>query len=265
MIAKLVLALMAAGSLLWPADWMREGDRAFDAGRFDAAAAAYAQALTAFVAAGKPVNELVSLRVTLATAYLESGEYRDAEAVLREARASDDAHKAALLNAWSALHLKLGQTSTAEKELHEAFRLADATQGEGDLAGTVLHNLAAIEMRTGRYAESLAHESEAMRRLRQTMAPDDPTLIRGWASLASLQYMLGEPGEAAASMEHAIHSAEITYGPQHPLLADLLRSDAIVLDKLKLHGDARRARERAARISRGLPAESTAFHLDQSP
>jgi hypothetical protein len=37
--------------------------------------------------------------------------------------------------------------------------------------------------------------------------------------------------------------------PSHPLLADLLRSDALVLDRLKLHGEARRARDRAVAIS----------------
>src|ERR1700682_4589632 len=60
--------------------------------------------------------------------------------------------------------------------------------------------------------------------------------------------MLGQPQEAKVSMERAIASAEKTYGPEHMLMADLLESDAVVLDKLKLKREARQARDRARTI-----------------
>jgi len=69
-----------------------------------------------------------------------------------------------------------------------------------------------------------------------------------WASLASLQYMMGQAHEAKLSMERALASAEKTYGPVHPMIADLLESDAVILDKLKLKKDARQARARARKI-----------------
>jgi hypothetical protein len=108
-------------------------------------------------------------------------------------------------------------------------------------------------MRTGRYADALRDELAAMHQLKKTLAPDHPTLIRSWASLASLQYMMGQPQEAKVSMERALASAEKTYGPEHALMADLLESDAVVLDKLKLKREAGRARDRARRI-RGTEA-----------
>jgi len=220
MIAKLMLALLAASTMAWPADWLAEANRA-----------------------------------------LEAGAPRDAEAALRAAEKSlapqtDGTGRAELLNAWSALHLKLGQVSTAEGELREALSNLAGMPDGGDLRATVLHNLAAVEMRTARYAEAMADESAAMRGFATSLPACHPTVIRGWASLASLQYMIGRPDEAKASLDRAIASAEITYGLSHPLMADLLRSDAVVLDKLKRHREARRARDRAAAIQAAPARES---------
>ena len=209
-----------------------------------------------WIAAENDAQDLVHLRVSLTTAYLEAGDYRAAQDVLLKAQKSatqkDDLSRAELLNAWSALHLKLGQLPTAEAELLEARRLVMKIQDAGELLPTIGHNLAAIEMRIGRYSEALEDEREAIRVFEKILAPDHPTLIRSWASLASLQYMMGEPQEARISMEKALASAEKTLGSMHPLVADLLESYAIVLDKLKLKTDARHARDRA----RGIPHET---------
>jgi len=230
-----------------------------DNGSPEEAAADFAHALEGEVRAGASVKDLLHLRVTLATAYMEAGDYRETEAVLQEAQKSavqltDDLSRAELLNAWSALHLKLGRLAAADAELREASRIVLKVSEPGDLLPTVLHNLAAIEMRTGRYDEALSQEHTAMRLWEKKLCPNHPTMIRGWASLASLEYVMGQPQEAKMSLERAIESAEKTYGPAHPLVADLLESDAIVLDKLKLKREARRARERAQRIRRTQPA-----------
>jgi tetratricopeptide (TPR) repeat protein len=253
MITKWTLFLCASGLLASQVDWIADGNRALDSGRADEAAIDYARALSGLMAAGNTPQELAHLRVTLATAYLEAGDCRAAEATLFEARKAsgpwtNGIARAELLNAWSSLYLKLGQLPEAEAELREALQITTALPNTGDLHATVLHNLAAVEMRTGRYTLALDHETDAMRRFAKDLAPNHPTMIRGWASMASLQYMLGEPREAKASLDRALESAEITYGPDSSLLADLLMSDAVVLDKLKLHAEARRAREQAFRI-----------------
>jgi len=234
-------------------DWIAAGNRALDKGSPEEAAADFAQALDAHVHAGTPAAELLHLRVTLATAYMEAGEYREMEAVLQEAQRSawqlkDDVSRAELLNAWSALHLKLGQLSASEAELQEAQRMATRLPNSGDLLPTVLHNLAAVQMRTGRYAEALGNEREALERLEKTLPADHPTIIRGWASMASLQYMAGQPEDARKSITQAIAAAERTYAPTHPMLADLLESEAIICDKLKLRKEAKLARSRARKI-----------------
>jgi tetratricopeptide (TPR) repeat protein len=264
MTTKIVLALCASGLFAQQTDWIAQGNRAFDQGRPEEAATDFAKALSAFSQAGASANDLVHLRITLATAYMEAGDDRASEAALQEAQKAagnqgDSMPRAELLNAWSALHLKMGRFTEAEAELRDASRIVKALQLTGDLPPTVLHNLASVEMRTGRYREALADEQEAMRQLEKTLAADHPALIRGWASLAALKYMMGEPEEARGEMERAVRSAEITYGPAHPLLADLLMSDAVVLDKLKLKRAARQARNRAQSIlgSQGRAARPT--------
>jgi tetratricopeptide (TPR) repeat protein len=254
-----IASLLFAGCLLaQQPDWIAAGNTAMDKGSPQEAAADYALALDANIGAGVSAKDLIHLRVTLATAYMEAGTYREMEAVLQGSQRtawqlSDGISRAELLNAWSALHLKLGKFSAAEAELQEARRAVMKLPEPGDLLPAILHNLAGIEMRTGRYDAALGNELAAMHELQKTLAPDHPSLIRGWASLASLQYMMGRPAEAKLSMDRALASAEKTYGPGHPLIADLLESDALVFDKLRLNREARRARDRARKI-RGTAA-----------
>src|ERR1700732_2819105 len=132
---------------------------------------------------------------------MKAGAYREREAVLQEAQKTawqltDDLSRAELLNSWSALHLKQGKLPAAESEVEEARRLVMKLAEPGDLLPTVLHNVAAIEMRTGRYDDALSDELTAIHRLEKILAPNHPTVIRGWASLGSLQYMMRRPQEA---------------------------------------------------------------------
>lgn len=253
--SQVSMLVFATCLMAQPTDWIAAGNRALDNGSPEEAAADFAHALEAEVRAGTSVKDLLHLRVTLATAYMEAGAYHEMEAVLQEAQKSawqlsDERSRAELLNSWSALHLKLGRLAAAEAELQEARRIVMKISEPGDLLPAVLHNLAAVEMRIGRYPEALSHEQEAMRLWEKGLGPNHPTLIRGWASLASLQYVMGQPKEAKTSLQRALESAEKTYGPTHPLVADLLESHAVVLDKLKLKREARRARQRAQAIRR---------------
>ena len=207
----------------------------------------------AAVAALASTDDPVVVGVAQASAALDAGNYDRVEAVLLEAQKAagnpvDDIRHARLLNAWSTLHLTRGQLRKAEDELAEALRITDGRNADIDLRASILHNLAAVEMRTARYDAALAHEMEAIRGMEKILPADDPSIIRSCASLASLQFIMGDPSEARASMERAIRSAERTYGHQ-PLLADLLNSDAVILDKLKLRAEAREVRRRARRIT----------------
>ena len=273
MISKIVSVIFAGSRVAGQADWVAAGNGALSSGRPEEAAADFARAVDADVRAGAPAGELLHLRVTLATAYMEAGDDREMEAVLQEAQktagpAADGVSRAELLNAWSALHLRRGRLSAAEAELQEAWGIVKRLPDAWEIRPTVLHNLASVEMRTGRYAEALSHEQEAIGLIEKSPAADRRTLIRGWASMASLRFMMGEPEQARGLMDRAIASAEVTFGPTHLLVADLLDSDAVVLEKLKLKKAARQARERAERI-RGGPAragqEQLSWNVRETP
>jgi hypothetical protein len=68
--------------------------------------------------------------------------------------------------------------------------------------------------------------------------------------------MMGQPHEAKAAMERALASAARTYGPAHTLMADLLESDALILDRLKMKKQALRKRTLAREIRRGKASTS---------
>ena len=257
MIWTIALMVLTSGLFGSQMDWMAQGNRALDAGYPRQAAAAFARGLDIRLRTEAPAEELLHLRVRLATALMEAGQDRQAEAILQEAGKSaaplaSGLVRAELLNVWSALHLKRGQLSAAEGELQEAWHIAAQSLEAEDLRPTVLHNLAAVEMRTGRYAEALGREREAIRVWEHTLNPDDPNLIRAYASLASLEYMMDHAHEAKPAMERALASAARTYGPTHPLLADLLESDALILDRLKMKKQAQQERTRARNIRGGV-------------
>jgi len=155
MISKLVPFCLVAALMAQQTDWVVAGGRALDHGRLEEAATDFAEALRAGIQSGLPAADLLHLRITLATAYIEARRYREAEGVLDEAQKAgvpvSGVTRAELLNAWSALHLRLGQFSTAEGELQEAWRLVIDLPNSGDLVPAILNNLAAIEMRTGQY------------------------------------------------------------------------------------------------------------------
>jgi tetratricopeptide (TPR) repeat protein len=258
MIGQIMLVVFTSGLLVQETDWIAAGNSAWEKGSPEEAAADFARALEGRVRAGSAEADLLPLRITLATAYMEAGEYREMEAVLQGAQKTawqvkDGVLRAELLNAWSALHLKLGRVPAAEAELREARRSAMKVSNPGDVLPTVLHNLAAVEMRTGEYTEALNDEREAVNLFEKMLTPDHPTMIRGWASMASLECLTGQPGDAKKLIERALASAERAYDPKNPLIADLLESDAVILDRLKLKKEAKLARLRARKICGGPP------------
>ena len=69
-------------------------------------------------------------------------------------------------------------------------------------------------------------------------------------------------------MERALESAEKTYGPQSPALADLLDNYAIILDRLKDKKQARSERMRARQIRGAVPQQTDdrlAWNIHENP
>ncbi len=257
---SLSFALLASLGLAGQSsNWIAAGDLALYEGHPAEAAADYSRALEMHVQAGAPDADLLHLRVYLVTAYLESGDIRGAEGVLRQVddggvTIEDGRSRAEVLNAWAAVHTFQGKWNETERELDEARGILLHTPEPGDLLPSVLHNLAAIEMRTGAYAQALINERGALERWGNAPNQDIRHLVKGWAALGAVQYLVGQPREAHRSLERAIATARKTYGPSHPLLAALLESDAVILDRLKLKKEAKLAQGEAQQIRGGRPA-----------
>lgn len=228
-------------------------------GRPAEAAANYRRALDAQVRDGTPGAALQHVRVYLATAYLEAGDIHGAEGVLRQVdeagvRIEDGLARAEVLNTWAAVHTFQGRWNESERELEKARGIMLRVPQPGDLLPSVLHNLAAVEMRTGAYAEALSNEHDALALWQKVLNPDHPHLVKCWAAMGAVQYLLGRSQEAHRSLERSIASARKIFGPEHPLLADLLESHALILDRLKLKQGAKLARGEARQIRGGQPA-----------
>ena len=155
------------------------------------------------------------------------------------------------MNAWAAVHTLQGKWAETERELQSARGFMRNASQTGDLLPSILHNLAAVEMRMGAYAEALDNEQEALSLWKGLLNSDHPHFVNGYATLGALQYLLGHPREAHRSLAQAIDSARKTYGPENSILADLLVSDSVILDRLKWRKEARQARDEARRIRGG--------------
>jgi len=244
-----LLFLILAAAIL-PAhsqNWIAEGNRALDSGRPREAITLLRSAIS------EASGGVLPLQISLATAYFDAGEYRLAEDVLKHAEkpTSGTVAHAELLNAWGGLHLVQSRLTEAERELSEALRIIRQQPERQDLLPVVLNNLSGVETRMGRYAEGLNHGLEAVRLWQETLSPNHPDLIKGRGSLATIQYLKGRFQEAHELMKTAIGSAEITYGAEDRTVADMLISDALVLDKLKRKKEAKAARQRAQQIRAG--------------
>jgi tetratricopeptide (TPR) repeat protein len=263
---QLFIILLSLGVVSTQAQsWTEAGIQAFDAGQFREAAAAFEKALAEFESVGTPPRDLMSLHITLATAYLEAGGHREAERVLQKAqkielRQTDELARASLLNSWGALHLIQSRVRDAESEFQAALQIMSHRPKREEMDAILLNNLAAIEILTGRTAEGLGHAREALGLWEELAGPDSPNLIRGWAISAAAHFISGQNQDAHHSLERAISLAQKAYGSTNSLVGNLLESDAFVLDRLKRKKEAKIARQQARRILGPARPESFEAH-----
>jgi tetratricopeptide (TPR) repeat protein len=238
---------------LFSQDPISDGKRALECGRPLDAIRSFRLALAARSSSDSS-GSLHPVLIALATAYLDAGDLHEAERTLVEANRTapgDAVSKAELENDWGSLLLKQGRLSESDDRFTHALDLLRGNKAGNDLAPAVLNNLAATEVRLGRYGEALGHEKEALARWAAFESPDHPDLIKGNASLATIEFMVGRTEEARHSMDLAIASARRTYGPKSELVGDLLESQAVILKKLGLKKDAKSVQAEARKIRSG--------------
>ena len=230
---------MQIGLLLvsvWLLGVQEQGAALESRGQWDAAAAIYRSALDR-LAPDAPAGERFWLQSSLAEVAFEQRDYREARAWLREAEVSarklpeKSPERVRLLNAWGTLHLVEGNLTAAERSLADAARLASAANDRA----AALHNLAAIEMQSGRLHEAMLHENEAIQLWQQHFGERHHFVMKAWVGLSSIQGLGGEWRAAEASLKKALAIAETT---------EALANYAVVLEKLHRGKEAKDLRRR---------------------
>ncbi|MFZ0593208.1 MAG: tetratricopeptide repeat protein [Bryobacteraceae bacterium] len=252
---KLACVLIFAAVQLFAQDPIFDGKRALENGRPLDAIRSFRMALAARPD-GDSSGSLHPLLIGLATAYLDAGDLHGAEVTLVEASRNappDPLSKAELENDWGSLLLKMGRLNESTDRFTHAMELLSVNRAGNELAPAVLNNLAATEIRLGRYNQALGHQKEALAMWTSFESADNADLIKGRASLASLEFLVGRPEDARHSMDLAIASARRTYGPNSGTLGDLLESQAVILKKLGLKKEAKSAQAEARRIGKEQP------------
>jgi tetratricopeptide (TPR) repeat protein len=262
-----ITALLAQTELAQTEKSLNDGRLALERGQPLEAADNYKRALADLKARGRPVEEVLPVQLSLVTAYLEAREFHHAEALLQDAQRRESTIPKGRLaaefhNARGSLFLLLGKLGDAEFEFERAKQNLELAPEKTNLRADVSHNLAAIETRTGRFADAYRDEELALHLWEANGETQTDRFIRGLGSLASLQFLTGREQDARVSMERALAAAEKLYGPRHPLTAALLDSYAIILDKLKYRKEARAARQRAAAARAHLPKEPAETTID---
>ena len=231
--------------LAWPgaADWLQEarerGTVLETERQWEQASAVYRSALVRLGRSGLQQDRFWLL-TSLAEVSFERQEYGKAHEWLREAEGElhglrqDAPERLRLLNDWGTLHLVQGNLTAAERDLSRALAISESVATPPDVAA-LLHNLAAVEMQTGRLGLATLHETKALAILRQQFGDRHYYVMKAWISLSSLQGLCNDWRAAGSSLEKALAIAETP---------EALANYAVVLEKLKRRSEAREIRRR---------------------
>jgi tetratricopeptide (TPR) repeat protein len=236
----MLLLLAVAAAAGWLEDARIAGAALEAAGRREAAADLYRSALLRLGDA--PPEDRFWFLSSLAELAFDGQDYREARRWLTQAESVVDAlpvdapERARLLNNRASLLLVEGKLTAAEAELAHALALLDVRGAPLDLAAA-LHNLAAVEMQTGRLAGAAAREQRALELWREHLGERHPRVAKGWISLSTLQALSGDWRAAETSLRAALAIGETP---------EALSNYAVVLDKLRRGREAAAIRRRVA-------------------
>lgn len=175
------------------------------------------------------------LLTSLVEMAINRGDYRQARQWLRKAEDSQQGRPhVQLLNARATLHLVEGNLSAAKRDLSRAASISEKAD-----AGT-LHNLASVEMQTGRLKLAAEHQHKALTIWRQQFGDRHEYVMRAWISLSSIQGLQRDWQGAEESLRHALAIAETD---------EALSNYAVVLDHLKRGREAKQIRARIPAVA----------------
>lgn len=196
-----------------------------DTGRYEEAAALYAEAFTLTTdTLGPDDPQIAAVHHNLAGLAHVQGNYDDAEPHIRAAldirHRNDHGKEAGIAADTSVLGAILtgqGKLDEAEIAMLEALRLWTAEHGPDHYEVAVqLNNLAAIQQQKNDYSEAESGYTRALQIKRRVLGPEHPEVAALLNNLASLEADLGLRSSAATHYDEAITILEKSLGSQHP-------------------------------------------------
>ncbi len=151
--------------------------------------------------------------------------------------------------------LQLGDLDEAQEHLEHALKLIQAAPQEEERqtsTAVLCCDLAALDMKRGRYAEARAHADRAMALAESTVLGNHPLIGHVASILGSILQRQAYFDEARVQAERALRISQENFGLLHPKTAEALHHLAEVLEELGSYGEARTHFEQALNISEKL-------------
>jgi hypothetical protein len=127
--------------------------------------------------------------------------------------------------------------------------------GDSSALAGVLHNLASVEMQSGRLDVAHNHQREALELFRREFGDRHEYVMRAWISLSTLEGLRAAWPAAERSLRHALAIAETP---------EALANYAVVLDRLGRGGEAKKIRQRVAPTASNPLIDASALRHEQS-
>jgi eukaryotic-like serine/threonine-protein kinase len=196
---------------------------------------------------GAPLDIAESL-ASLASLYVDTGDYDAAETALRESLALRERHLppnhstlATTLASLGSVHSYQGRYQEAEALHRLALRMRRANHaGPHEDIGSSLNSLAVALFQQGDYAAAEVHYSEALAVKRAVFGPEHASLTRILANLGKLYEELGRFADADSLLTEALRIRRATLGDDHFETAIGLGQLAVVRNFMGDHEGAER-------------------------
>lgn len=203
------------------------------------------------------------LLVNLATLYLETRRPALAEHFSRRSLVPAQAAYSPSAPELSSYYYILGAARQQQGDAREgrqflrlALELAERSEERERLRSEVLMNLAALERSEHNWQLARDLFVEALAIMKSSLGSSHPYLIRAHLNLAQIYVQLKQWDQAKASVERAREITEHRLGPGHVLLAEILKTQASILQKTGYGREGRELSRRAAAIAKAQPKDS---------
>jgi tetratricopeptide (TPR) repeat protein len=221
-------------------------------GQFVDAENAYRRGLSLIDPANRALEiDRAVLLANIAVLYLETGQSKRAEKLLREAMAlhaaadtPDKARLAVVQNCLADLLTTIGKYHEAEPLLMDSLAILEKDPVALGEIGVAQNNLGVVRLYQKRYPEAQKMLETSLATLERARGANHPLLLKTLFNLAITQQALRQPRLATLTWSRAVDLAAATIGLEHPLYGEILGRYA---RHLKENGDKEKSKVLAAR------------------